>query len=108
VSPDRCVFWSADPFGLVLTVRLKPKAGRDAIDGTVRLSDGRAVLAARVRALPTEGEANAALVRLLARSLHVAPSRVQIEAGTSGRVKRIRVEGDPAALAAILEKLAST
>ena len=51
------------PDGVVVTVRLTPKGGRDAIDGIETLADGRAVLKVRVRAAPSEGEANAALCR---------------------------------------------
>ena len=58
--------WSAVADGIVVAVRLTPKGGRDAIDGEARLSDGQTVLAARVRTPPREGEANAALVRLIA------------------------------------------
>ena len=43
--------------GLTLHVRLTPKGGRDAIDGIETLSDGKAVLKARVRAVPEDGEA---------------------------------------------------
>jgi len=45
----------------VVSVRLTPKGGRDSIDGVDTLADGTAVLKARVRAAPSEGEANAAL-----------------------------------------------
>ncbi len=65
----------------MLTVRLTPKGGRDAIDGIERLADGRSVLKVRVRAAPSEGEANAALVRLIAKTLGVAPRAVELVAG---------------------------
>ena len=64
--------WSAVPGGIMLTVRLTPKGGSDAIDGIETMADGRAVLKARVRAAPSDGEANAALVKLVARTLGVA------------------------------------
>src|ERR1044072_3767782 len=57
------------PDGIVLAVRLTPKGGRDAIDGIATLSDGNTVLKVRVRAAPFEGEANAALGRVLAKAL---------------------------------------
>ena len=91
--------------GLSLTVRLTPKGGRDAIDGIERLADGRAVLKARVRAAASEGEANAALIRLLARALEVAPRDASLVAGETARVKRITIDGPGAALAAKLERI---
>ena len=97
--------WRVAADGLSLTVRLTPKGGRDAIDGVERLADGRAVLKARVRAAPTEGAANAALVKLLARALDVAPRSVSLLAGETARIKRLRIEGPGAALAAALERI---
>jgi uncharacterized protein YggU (UPF0235/DUF167 family) len=93
---------------VTVTVRLTPKGGRDAIDGIVRLSDGRAVLKARVRAVASEGEANAALGKLLAKALGVPPSRISIAAGASGRIKRVIIAGDGAAIAAALENYCRT
>ena len=37
----RTLAWSVQPDGLIVTVRLTPKGGRDAIDGIETLSDGR-------------------------------------------------------------------
>ena len=98
--------WTHTPEGLIVDVRLTPKGGRDAVDGVERLADGRAVLKARVRAAPSEGEANAALIKLLAKSLKVAPRQVSLAAGATGRIKRIRIDGDAAALAAAMVALA--
>jgi uncharacterized protein (TIGR00251 family) len=89
----------------VITIRLTPKGGRDAIDGVESLADGRTVLKARVRAAPSDGAANTALVRLLADALHVAPRDVTLVAGASARIKRVRIAGDGPALAAALTRL---
>jgi len=91
--------------GIVLTVRLTPRGGRDAIEGVDLLADGRSVLKARVRAAPSAGEANAALVGLLAKSLGVAARDVNLVAGQAARIKRVHIRGAGAALAAALEKL---
>ena len=73
--------WAAVAGGVALTVRLTPKGGRDAIDGIEHLADGRSVLKARVRAPPSEGEANDALVRLIAKPLGVPPRDVSLAPG---------------------------
>lgn len=92
--------------GVTLHVRLTPKGGRDAIDGIERLADGRSVLKVRVRAAPSEGEANTALIRLIAKALHIPPRDVTLAGGATSRVKRLAVSGDGPSLVAALEKLA--
>ena len=100
--------WAASPGGIALAVRLTPKGGRDAIEGIEELADGRSVLKARVRAAPSDGEANDALVRLVAGALGVPPRDVAIAAGATARIKRLTVLGDASALMAALEKIAAT
>ena len=69
------------------------------------LADGRSVLKARVRAAPTEGQANDALIVLIAKTLDVARSKVTLAAGETARIKRIAVAGDGEDLAARLETI---
>ena len=90
--------WTANPAGVVIACRLTPKGGRDAFDGIAALADGARVLLARVSAAPENGRANRALCELLATALGVAASRVTIVAGAKGRLKRVAVTGEPAAL----------
>lgn len=99
--------WAETPEGLTLTVRLTPKGGRDAVEGVERMADGRAVLKMRVRAVASDGAANAALIRLVAATLGVAPSRVTLAAGAAARIKRLTVDGDAAVLAARLAEAVS-
>jgi uncharacterized protein YggU (UPF0235/DUF167 family) len=89
----------------MLAVRLTPKGGRDSIDGIEQLADGRSVLKARVRAVPSEGEANDAVCRLLAKAVGVAPRDVALIAGATTRIKRLAIAGDPPTLIAALEKI---
>jgi uncharacterized protein len=91
--------------GVALAVRLTPKGGRDSIDGIELLADGRGVLKVRVRAAPSEGEANTALLRLLAKALGVPPRDVVLAAGATARIKRLSVSGDGPTLIAALEKI---
>ena len=91
--------------GLTLAVRLTPKGGRDSLESVETRDDGQCVLKARVRAAATEGEANDALVKLIARSLAVPPRDVSLVAGATSRVKRLAIAGHGPTLAAALEKL---
>jgi uncharacterized protein len=86
--------WTASADGVVVDVRLTPRGGRDAIEGIEQRADA-----------PVEGEANVALCRLLAAALGTAPRQVSVVSGATARVKRIRIAGDGAALAAALERL---
>jgi uncharacterized protein YggU (UPF0235/DUF167 family) len=97
--------WSAMPGGVALAVRLTPKGGRDVIDGIELLADGRAVLNARVAAPPSDGEANNALCRLIAKLAGVPPRDVALVAGASARVKQLVLMGDGPTLIAALEKI---
>ena len=76
-----------------LPVRLTPGASADRIDGWDVDVDGRPILKVRVRARPVEGEANAALLKLLAKSLGVPKSAVSLERGGQSRIKMIAVAG---------------
>jgi len=76
-----------------LPVRLTPGAAADRIDGWDVDPDGRPVLKVRVRARPVEGEANAALLKLLAQTLGVPKSSVALDRGGQSRVKMISVAG---------------
>jgi len=86
-------------------VRLTPKGGRDAIEGIDRLADESTVLKARVRAAPADGDANDALIRLIAAKFGVARSTVSLVRGAAARIKVLRLAGDPETLAAACERM---
>lgn len=92
---------------LLVDVRLTPQGGRDAFEGAERLSDGRSVLRARVRAVPEDGKANAALEGLLAGKLGIARSHVAVVQGKTARLKTLSVAGDIVQLSATLARLAA-
>ena len=96
--------WKSLAGALSVRVRATPKGGRDAIDGGAELGDGQCALKIRVRAAPTEGEANQGLARLLAKTAGVPASAVSLLQGAAGRLKTFRIEGDPAKLADALER----
>jgi uncharacterized protein YggU (UPF0235/DUF167 family) len=99
--------WSVTAGGIELVVRLTPKGGRDAVDGLETMADGRTVLKARVRAAPSEGQANEALRRLIAKAAGVPRRDVALAAGATARVKRLTITGHGPTLVAALEKIAA-
>ena len=67
---------------------MQPRASREGIDGW-----HAGVLRVRVSAPPVEGDANRAVISVLARALGVPPSALSIVQGARGRDKVVRVEG---------------
>jgi uncharacterized protein (TIGR00251 family) len=85
--------WVRDePGAAVLEILVQPRASRTKVVGE---HQGRLKLA--LAAPPVEGEANQALVELLARLLGVRKADVTIEHGEAGRRKTVRVAGLTAA-----------
>ena len=74
-----------------LEVRVTPRASRD------RIEAGELSVRVWTTAAPTDGGANEAVLRLLAKRLGIAPSRLTIVRGESSRDKVIEVEGLAAA-----------
>ena len=70
-----------------IKVQVQPKSSRNQVDG---FQDG--ALRVRVTAAPTEGQANAAVIALLAKTLGVSKSRLEIIRGYSARDKVVSVD----------------
>ena len=91
-----------------LPIRLQPGAAVDRIEGWEADPEGRRVLKVRVRARPIDGEANDALIRLLAKSLGVSKSSVTVVRGVQSRSKMVVVDGlDDEALCARIAEILS-
>ena len=71
----------------VISVRVKPGSRKGPLVETG--ADGE--LTVYVRAPAVEGKANEAVVKLLAKHLGVAPSRLDLVSGATSRMKRFRV-----------------
>lgn len=82
---------------ITFDVLVQPRASRARLGP---IHDGRLKVA--VTAPPVDGEANAAVIELLARQLGVPRGAVEVIAGASSRRKTVRVTG---ATAAALESL---
>lgn len=92
--------WRIDAEGAILTLKVTPRASKDSI-----AAGDAERLAVRLRAPPVDGAANAALTEFLARHFGLPRRSVTILSGESARFKRVRLSGDPAHLASVLETL---
>jgi uncharacterized protein (TIGR00251 family) len=78
----------AAPEGIVIDVRVIPRASRSGVAGT----RGNALLV-RLNAPPIDGAANAELTEVIAKVLQVPTRAVSIISGERSRQKRVRVSG---------------
>jgi uncharacterized protein (TIGR00251 family) len=97
--------WRYSTQGISVALRVTPRGGRDQIDGRETLANGRNVVKVRVRAIAEGGEANRAVMELLAKALGVPKGKVRVLSGTTSRLKQIAVDGDPQKLGEALRKL---
>jgi uncharacterized protein len=74
--------------GVLIDVRVIPRASRSAIAGT-----REGALLVRLAAPPVEGAANAELIEVIAKALGVSRRSVALVSGGRSRQKRVRVAG---------------
>ena len=79
---------SPSPDGVVIDVRVIPRAGKAGIAGT-----RNGALLVRLNAPPVDGAANAELVEVLSDALGVPRRSITLESGERSRTKRVRVLG---------------
>ena len=77
-----------------IAVRVTPRSAKPGIGGWRAGADGREELEIRVSEAPTDGSANSAVIKLLAKALGVPRSDVDIVSGQTSRHKRIAVPLD--------------
>ncbi|AQX30259.1 DUF167 domain-containing protein [Bartonella schoenbuchensis] len=87
------MLYRIDSSGLVLFVRLIPKASMDSIVG-VESRDGETQhLVIRLRTVPEDGKANKALIKFLGRQWKIPPSYISLKSGMTSRYKQLRFSG---------------
>ena len=96
--------WRPTKNAVRVHVRVTPRASREDVDGIEQTADGPA-LKVRVRAVPDKGQANAAVVEVVARWIGTPKANVELAAGGKSRIKTLEITGDSAALEARLAEL---
>lgn len=97
--------FTLDATGATLTIRATPKASKTAVTGVVALEGDATALGLRVAAPPVDGAANDEVVRFVGKQLRVGRGAVTLVSGQTNRVKRLRIDGEPAVLEAALRGL---
>jgi uncharacterized protein len=97
--------WRYSTQGISVALRVTPRGGRDDIDGLETLANGRTVIKVRVRAIAEGGEANRAVMELLAKALGVPKGKIRVLSGMTSRLKQVAVDGDPQKLGDALRRL---
>lgn len=75
-----------------LIVHLTPKASHNKIDGWAFDNEGKRILRVKVTAIPEDGKANEALIKLLCKELHLSKSRVSLIRGETSRIKQLEIQ----------------
>ncbi len=75
----------------ILAVRVTPRSARPGLGGWRVGADGREELEVRVAEAPTDGAANEAVVKMLAKALGISRSQIEIVSGASSRNKRLAI-----------------
>ena len=96
------------PDGVRLAVWVTPKSSRNAIAGLAEDADCACVLKIRVTAVPKGGKANAAVIKLLAKTWKLPRGAFRVASGDTSRRKLIEIAGAPDELAARLEEWMET
>lgn len=74
----------------LFTIKVTPRAKQTLIKAET-MADGSQLLRVYVTTAPEKGKANDAVLKLLAKHLGVAPSKLEVVQGSTSRTKVIRV-----------------
>ena len=81
--------------GLSVAIRLSPRARSDRLLGIVATAEGGRAVKASVTAPAQDGQANEALLQLLARTWRLPRRDLSIVVGAVSRNKIVHIAGDP-------------
>ncbi len=91
--------------GFQLSVHVTPKGSKSEL---LPFKSGDTTLRLKVNVAPEDGKANAAVIRLLAETLGIAKSRIQIMRGEKSRDKQIAIQSRQSEIQGLLTQLAQS
>ena len=88
--------WTSTSRGLIIRLRVIPKASRNGIAGFYENADGVVSLKVTTTAQPEKGKANKAVITILSKRFRQPKSRFSVIHGETDRNKTILIDGDSA------------
>ncbi|MCW9036010.1 MAG: DUF167 domain-containing protein [Rhodospirillales bacterium] len=83
--PGNSLFTKAPKGAVRLSIQLSPKGSRNKVGEPVSDAEGNLVLKASVTAIPENGKANTALIKMLAKAWKLPKSSLSIVSGATDR-----------------------
>ncbi len=91
--------------GVEIHIRATPNAKVEKIDGVENRDDGNQYLKIKIRAIPEDGAANDAIIKIIAKTLKIPKSDIELKAGQKGRTKCLLVKNKNLDIEAIIKAL---
>ena len=88
----------------MVSVRVTPRSSANVIRGIAADAGGAPALNVTVTAAPEAGKANAALIKLLAKTWKLPKTSLSVVSGAASRRKVLLVSGEPEAVIARLQE----
>ena len=76
---------------LIITLKVRPRAARNAVTGIMNNAAGQCVMEIDVTAQPKDNEANEAVLKTLADHLDVPKTSLRLHRGSQSRHKRVEL-----------------
>lgn len=89
------------------SIKVTPKAKRNAITGSIEQPDGTKALKISVTAAPEDNKANDAIIAFIAKEFGTKKKSIAISSGTTSRLKRIEIDSDNVNIRQKLEEFLS-
>jgi hypothetical protein len=90
--------WDSARQAMLLAVRLTPKASADRLQAIALDAQGNRHVKVQVTAIPENGKANKALIKLLSKAFKCPKTSLAIVSGATDRTKVVALTGDRARL----------
>lgn len=87
------MFFRTTDTGLLINIKLTPKAKQPAFGEVIELPDGKQALKLSVKSVPEDGKANKELIDFLSKKWKIPKTNIEIISGHTSRLKTLKISG---------------